>query len=78
MTMMLSALRKVTEDLNATKRSWCLIGALAVSVYSEPRTTRDIDIAIALDDRSEQDSFVEVLIAAGYRSHQVLMHVEPV
>jgi hypothetical protein len=46
---------------------WALIGGLAVSVRAEPRTTRDIDVAIAVENDRQGESIVRDLRARGYR-----------
>lgn len=77
MTGLLNQLKFVAEDLNALGVEWSLVGALAVSIHSEPRTTRDIDIALALKLPEDQESLVSALLARGYSNPQVLMHLEP-
>ena len=47
------ALRRCCDELVEAKSRFALIGGLAVSVRSEPRFTRDADIAVALDDDAE-------------------------
>ena len=42
------ALIRLDADLRAIRARWALVGGLAVSARAEPRTTRDIDVAIAL------------------------------
>lgn len=39
-----------------------------MSVRSEPRTTRDVDIAVAVSDDSEAESILRDLVSRGYRS----------
>ncbi len=71
----LTQLKTVAEDLNQLQVDWALIGALAVSVHTEPRSTRDIDIAIALETIKAQDELVQHLIRLGYGNEQLLRHV---
>ncbi len=79
MTSLLNQLRWVAEDLNSLGVDWALIGALAVSVHTEPRTTRDIDVAVVINKATAlgEDEIVTKLTAIGYRKPQVLMHVSP-
>jgi hypothetical protein len=74
---MLTQLRTVTNDLNEIGAHWALVGALAVSVHTEPRTTRDIDIAISINDTRSQEELIQTLLRRGYKNRQVLMHLEP-
>ena len=39
-----------------------------MSVRSEPRTTRDVDIAVAVSDDREAESILRDLVSRGYRS----------
>ena len=61
------ALRRAAEDLGAVGARWALIGGFAVSARAEPRTTRDVDIAV--DARSDRgaEQLVFDLRARGYR-----------
>jgi hypothetical protein len=61
-----AALRRVRDDLARIGVPWAVIGGLAVSVRSEPRTTRDIDVAVDLDAQQE-DRLVRELLGRGYR-----------
>jgi predicted nucleotidyltransferase len=62
-----SALRRVLKDLGEDGRRAALIGGLAVSVRSEPRTTRDVDLAVAVDDDVDAEQVVYRLSARGYQ-----------
>lgn len=77
MASILTQLRIAAEDLSNLKVPWALVGALAVSVYAEPRTTRDIDVAVAVNAIEEQEALVKRLVALGYRNPQLLMHMLP-
>lgn len=50
-----AALRAIAEALDCQESRWAVVGGLAVSVRAEPRTTRDVDVAVALaaDDEAE-------------------------
>lgn len=60
------ALRAIARDLDAAGARWALVGGLAVSARAEPRTTRDVDAAVAVDDDAEAEQLVFALQARGY------------
>lgn len=62
-----AALRGVLRDLGEDGRRAAVIGGLAVSVRSEPRTTRDVDFAVAVDDDRDAERVVYRLSVRGYR-----------
>lgn len=61
-----NALRRIAEDLRKLDKSWALVGGLAVGARAEPRTTRDVDLAIAVADDQEAESLVFRLQSLGY------------
>lgn len=46
------ALIRLEAELRMISVRWAVVGGLAVSARTEPRTTRDVDVAI--DDASER------------------------
>jgi hypothetical protein len=75
------ALLRVDTDLQALRVRWALLGGLAVGIHAEPRTTRDMDIAVAATSDSEAERVILALRGRGYREHppgigQVLEHKE--
>lgn len=48
-------------ELAALGYAWALVGGLAVSVRAEPRFTRDIDLAVALDNDEQAETLVRSL-----------------
>jgi predicted nucleotidyltransferase len=62
-----AVLRRAAGDLEALGRRWSLIGALAVSARTEPRFTRDIDLAIAVGGDDDAERLVRELQARRYR-----------
>jgi predicted nucleotidyltransferase len=62
-----SALRRVLKDLEEEGCGAAVVGGLAVSVRSEPRTTRDVDLAVAVDDDQGAEKVVYRLSGRGYR-----------
>jgi hypothetical protein len=68
------AFLRFETDLRAIGISWALVGGLAVSARAEPRTTRDIDVAIAASDDPEAESVVRALLGRGYYDELVMDH----
>ncbi len=66
MTSLEAILRRVDADLARSRISFALIGGLAVSARTEPRFTRDADLAVALDSDAEAQSLVHGLRVLGY------------
>ena len=60
-------LADVARELSSLGKPWALVGGLAVSARTEPRFTRDIDVAIAVANDAEAASLVRDLTARGYR-----------
>lgn len=67
MNPVIAALRKASEELNSLGRGWALIGGLAVSARAEPRTTRDVDLAVVVSDDADAEELIYSLQSAGYR-----------
>ncbi|MBC8072666.1 MAG: nucleotidyl transferase AbiEii/AbiGii toxin family protein [Deltaproteobacteria bacterium] len=70
------AITRIIADLNASRRQWALIGGLAVSARTEPRTTRDVDVAVAVADDAEAESLISELMRAGYSVHAAVEQLE--
>lgn len=62
-----SALRAAVEDLRASGVNVALVGGLAVSARTEPRFTRDVDLAIAVAGDREAERVANALTSRGYR-----------
>lgn len=67
MTRLERALIRIDADLRQIDAPFALIGGLAVSVRAEPRTTRDVDLAVAVDGDAAAERAVRGLLALGYR-----------
>lgn len=65
MTSIDAALRQILRHLSEAGVRCALIGGLAVSVRTEPRFTRDADLAVAVADDREAEAVVRQLGAAG-------------
>jgi predicted nucleotidyltransferase len=62
-----AALARVGRDLDLLGRRWALVGGLAVSARTEPRFTRDADVAVAVADDDDAEAVVGMLRARSYR-----------
>jgi predicted nucleotidyltransferase len=60
------ALSAVADILGSADRRWALVGALAVSARTEPRFTRDVDVAVAIADDADAEAVVRQFSAQGY------------
>ncbi len=62
-----SLLRQIAALFGGQDPRWALVGGLAVSVRTEPRFTRDLDLAMAVSDDREAEAFIHRLRNAGFR-----------
>lgn len=73
-----SHLERVVRDaqqiLEALGHEWALVGGLAVSARTEPRFTRDVDLAVAVDGDPEAEALVRHFQSLGYPLVEVLEH----
>lgn len=72
MSAVVSALRRVAADLELIGGRVALVGGLAVSARAEPRFTRDLDFAVAVEDDLEAERIVYALQERGYRVRMIL------
>jgi len=61
------ALIRLRTDLLASRAKWAVIGGLAVSARAEPRTTRDLDVAVSVSGDSEAEGVVRFFLNRGYQ-----------
>jgi hypothetical protein len=61
-----AALRQIHTDLTEAHVSFALVGGLAVSARTEPRFTRDADLAVALASDGEAEALIHSLRARDY------------
>ena len=66
MTPLGNALSRIAGDLAESEALFALVGGLAVSARTEPRFTRDADIAVIVDSDEQAEELVYSLKAAGY------------
>ncbi len=62
-----AALERVVRDLDTHRARFALVGGLAVSARTEPRFTRDVDLAVSVAGDREAEELVRTLLGHGYR-----------
>ncbi len=72
MTQLAEVLQRAAQDLDCLGVHWALIGGFAISIRTEPRFTRDVDLAIAVPDDRAAEALVRSLLASGYRTQAIL------
>jgi hypothetical protein len=58
---------RVARDLEELGASFAIVGGLAVGARAEPRFTRDVDFAVAVDGDEDAERTIRALMARGYR-----------
>jgi predicted nucleotidyltransferase len=71
-----AALASLIGDLERQRRKAALVGGLAVSARAEPRLTRDIDLAVAVEDDEAAETLVQGMVANGYTTVAVVEQEE--
>jgi len=74
MTRLEAVLRDLAAALDALDVGWALVGGLAVSARTEPRFTRDVDVAVAVTGDAAAEAVVHGLMRRGYRPETVIQH----
>ncbi len=76
--MSIGELEKYTRDivskLNRLEVDFAVIGGIAVSFRTIERTTKDLDLAVAIESDTEAERIVRSVSQSGYRVEQVLEH----
>ena len=72
MTSLYDLLTRVGHHLDQSEISWALVGGLAVGARTEPRFTRDVDLAIAVDDDRQAEQVVKTMLELGYQLSALL------
>ena len=67
-----AVLRRIDADLTRARVSFALIGGLAVSARTEPRFTRDADLAVAVANDAQAEALVHTLRTLDYRIESVV------
>jgi hypothetical protein len=57
-----SAFRRIVQDLSESGRPCALVGGLAVTARTEPRFTKDVDIAVAATSDTDAEALVQFLL----------------
>jgi hypothetical protein len=66
------ALAHAAGELRRQGKKFALVGGLAVSVRGEVRSTRDVDLAVAVANDAEAEALVASLAGSGYRVFALL------
>lgn len=74
MTTIESALRGAVRSLREDGASFALVGGLAVSVRTEPRFTRDADLAVAVASDADAEALVRRLAVRSWNVVTVAEH----
>ena len=61
-------LRRMATVFHERGQPWALVGGLAVSVRTEPRFTRDLDLAVAVADDDAAEALVHNLHGVGFQT----------
>lgn len=69
-----AGLRRAAQDLDTLGVGWALIGGFAISARTEPRFTRDVDIAVAVDDDATAEHLIRSFLAVGYHPLATVEH----
>jgi predicted nucleotidyltransferase len=69
-----AALRRIQMALHQLEADSALVGGLAVSTWTEPRTTRDVDLAVAGGTDGEVERIIFGLQERGYVLQTLLEH----
>lgn len=75
MTAVEHALHSALVALQELNARYALVGGLAVSAWAEPRFTRDVDFAVAVDDDAQAEALVYALCVHGYQIAATIDHV---
>jgi predicted nucleotidyltransferase len=65
-TTIRATMARAFADAAALGHPWALVGGLAVSARVEPRLTRDVDLAFAVDGDPAAEQIVRDLLGRGY------------
>jgi hypothetical protein len=65
--LLFEALEQILSHLNDQHARAAVLGGLAVSVWTEPRFTRDVDLAVAIRADADAERLIRQLTQRGYR-----------
>lgn len=69
-----SALAAAIASLHGANRRFALVGGLAVSVRAEVRFTRDVDLAVQVENDADAEGLIFGLKTAGYKAVAIVEH----
>jgi predicted nucleotidyltransferase len=69
-----SLLHRISVLLSKQQQAWALVGGLAVSVRTEPRFTRDLDLAVAVPSDRAAEALVHCLNGEGFQTFATVEH----
>ena len=69
---LLALAARVLGSVHKGGRHGCLVGGLAVSARSDPRFTRDVDLAVAVDGDAEGEALIRALGSDGFTVSTVI------
>jgi hypothetical protein len=69
LTRLQKALVRLDADLRAGGFSYALVGGFAITLRAEPRTTRDLDVAVVVSGDREAERVALALRIRGYKDH---------
>ncbi|WP_420626192.1 nucleotidyl transferase AbiEii/AbiGii toxin family protein [Candidatus Poriferisodalis sp.] len=72
MTRLDDALVRASDVLNELGKGFALVGGIAVSALTAPRSTGDVDVAVAVADDGEAEAVAGSFMTAGYGVASVL------
>lgn len=76
MNELITALARLSRDLDLIGCRWAVVGGMAIAVRAEARPTRDVDVAVAIHRDEDAESLVRSVLQRGYRSWQALEQTE--
>jgi len=62
----IESIRRALTDLQQTRHPFAVVGGLAVSARTEPRTTRDVDLAVSVDGDEAAEDLLREMMRLGY------------
>jgi hypothetical protein len=71
---LVDAALRAAADLEGLGASFAIVGGLAIGARAEPRFTRDVDFAVAVESDEEAEHTIRALIARGYRVDVLVEH----
>jgi predicted nucleotidyltransferase len=69
-----AAIDRARRSFEMVGAKYALVGGLAVSARAEPRTTRDVDFAVAVNNDLEAESVIAAMVGLGYAIHTSIEH----